>query len=477
MRLPLLLVLAVVAATLHAQTEPASNPNNASASSVKAFRFFLGFDAAASDGCIILRDTEPPTALPQDGTTYEVGDVIDGAKVVHVGSYLPTYVLDGLRANTAYHVRVVAFNGSGGAIDYRQAGPLDAVITTTCKQPEGYYDGIDDASPDFVSDLTALINPHTARDYNDYADLVVHNVVERDTPVGRGAVVCDYTGEVATYFPPISFSSSFYTREHMMPRSWMPTGGNTDIPSGSDYHNLAVTNHPEANEVRLNHPFGEVVNTVEAYLEGKAGFDSFGNYVYEPRDAFKGDAARAVLYMMICYDGTNGNWGLQDLASRGGDQLQSVLKAWHAQDPPSLAEIARHEYVAFVQGNRNPFIDHPEWVDCINFFNLSKTATCVTEEVDCETVTGLIDRGVSRLDGLRLWPNPSNGRVEATWTDPLTTPGAWTLTDATGRVVRSGALPASATDLTLDIDPLAPGIYHLGVRAADRRSVRAVIRR
>ena len=43
----------------------------------------------------------------------------------------------------------------------------------------------------------------------------------------------------------------------------------------------------------------------------------------------------------------------------------SVLLQWHAEDPVDEAERLRNEAVYSYQGNRNPFIDHPAWVDCI----------------------------------------------------------------------------------------------------------------
>jgi hypothetical protein len=70
--------------------------------------------------------------------------------------------------------------------------------------------------------------------------------------------------------------------------------------------------------------------------------------------------------MLISYNGvSNVQWRLpasQDIA---------VLLKWHQQDPPSALEIARNEHVYTYQRNRNPFIDHPEWVSRINFSNMT----------------------------------------------------------------------------------------------------------
>ena len=42
-----------------------------------------------------------------------------------------------------------------------------------------------------------------------------------------------------------------------------------------------------------------------------------------------------------------------------------MLLEWHANDPVSQREIDRNNAAYTYQGNRNPFIDHPEWVECI----------------------------------------------------------------------------------------------------------------
>jgi hypothetical protein len=45
--------------------------------------------------------------------------------------------------------------------------------------------------------------------------------------------------------------------------------------------------------------------------------------------------------------------------------LLSDLLLWHAQDPVDDRERLRNDVVQSFQGNRNPFVDHPEWADCI----------------------------------------------------------------------------------------------------------------
>ena len=118
--------------------------------------------------------------------------------------------------------------------------------------------------------------------------------------------------------------------------------------------------------------------------DGNAG--SF--QVWGPR---RGDMARAILYMAIRYEGgrhTGTNQSEPDLeltndrakivitgTSPAYMGLLSTLIAWHQADPPNAAERARNEVIYSFQGNRNPFIDRPEW-GTTTLFTSVKPATC-----------------------------------------------------------------------------------------------------
>ena len=89
---------------------------------------------------------------------------------------------------------------------------------------------------------------------------------------------------------------------------------------------------------------------------------------FEPPDVAKGDVARAMFYMDVRYAGdTDGEPDLQlvDEVNTSGTQLGklSTLIHWHFQDPPDDFERQRNNLIyTNWQGNRNPFVDHPEWV-------------------------------------------------------------------------------------------------------------------
>ena len=48
---------------------------------------------------------------------------------------------------------------------------------------------------------------------------------------------------------------------------------------------------------------------------------------------------------------------------------KSILRKWHEMDPPDATERLRNDVVFSIQGNRNPYIDHPEYVAAIPDFN------------------------------------------------------------------------------------------------------------
>ncbi|MEZ8626556.1 endonuclease [Vibrio splendidus] len=167
-----------------------------------------------------------------------------------------------------------------------------------------------------------------------------------------------------------------YNREHSFPKSWF--GGKVE-PMNSDGHHLFATDG-YVNSKRSNWPFGEVSSTTYTSSNGSklgSAANSLGyvGTVFEPIDEFKGDFARAYFYMATRYENEIANWEgnstSSDAALDGTNTtvfepwLLTMLKRWHSEDPVSQKEIDRNKAVHDFQGNRNPFIDHPEFVSQI----------------------------------------------------------------------------------------------------------------
>ena len=432
-------------------TEPAAQATALTFSNVKTYRFNGNFTPAAGvDGYIVLRKTgSAPTGVPADGTVYDRGDAIGDAKVVYSGTGT-VFTPNDIVAGSTYHFTVYTYNGTGAFRNYLTAAPLTSSVTTPATMlPAGYYAGISTGAANFVSTLHALVNPHQVQFYSNYGNLMIAKFAARDTTDNKRVVTCVYSGENKVYTEPFDFTSNNFSREHTYPHSWMPTNPAESLPEYNDYHHLFPTNQNQANAVRSNYPLGVVVTVSSTYLEGTYGLDANNHLVYEPRDAHKGDAARAMMYEAICYTTVSGNnWGFPNPISGSINygQDQFILKQWHFQDPPSNYEIARNDYVDSLQGNRNPFIDSMNFACFVNFDNMSYNVTgCTTLEVEQQLSAQFI-----------AYPNPAtdvlNLHVNAT------TISSYDIIDIQGRTVLSG----KAEDLVLvklNISDLKAGAY------------------
>lgn len=154
-----------------------------------------------------------------------------------------------------------------------------------------------------------------------------------------------------------------WNREHVWAQSHGDFG--TATGPGTDLHHL----RPEdvtVNSARGNKDFD---------LGGSAVGEAPGNYTdtdsWEPRNAVKGDVARMMMYMAIRYEGEDGWPNLELNNSTSNSSVPylgklSVLLQWNLQDPPDTFEKRRNQVIYDSwQGNRNPFIDHPEWATAI----------------------------------------------------------------------------------------------------------------
>ena len=246
-------------------------------------------------------------------------------------------------------------------------------------QPGNYYNSVSTSYPAFIDSLKKRIrDPYTRISYDLFDETNIANFAGITNQNGSKSVFCVYSNYEHNYFG--TFSWIPLDREHTFAHSWQPTYPSTSGNEYADQHHLFPTHANNANSIRGNLPLGNVVTPNYTYLESKRGTDLNGNLVYEPKNAHKGDAARALFYMAVRYDGIGGNswtfnWLNQIRLPSISIDTQNVttLIAWHKQDPPDKWEVDRNNYVQSIQQNRNPFVDHPEWVNYINFHNLTKT--------------------------------------------------------------------------------------------------------
>ncbi|MEN2494610.1 MAG: Extracellular ribonuclease [Hyphomicrobiaceae bacterium hypho_1] len=152
----------------------------------------------------------------------------------------------------------------------------------------------------------------------------------------------------------VTDNNNGWNREHLWPQS----RGTQKLPMKSDLHHV----HPvdaSVNRRRGNLDFGE-----DGKPEGEAPNTFIGKRNFEPRNEIKGDIARSLFYMDIRYEGRSGNPDLQlvkKFVTRKSNNVGNLcmLLIWHKEDPVDTIERNRHDRVARIQGNRNPFIDTP----------------------------------------------------------------------------------------------------------------------
>lgn len=347
-------------------TEPTSNPSALNFTNVKPYTLSGEYIGAvnAEQYLVLWKNGSPITESPVDATSYLRGDYIGDAKVAYVGSGT-SFTPRGIIANQNYYFKVFAFNGSDDFENYKQDSPAEGQVSSLGSQIGNYYDGISSSSASLVSDLTDLINPHNYISYFLYKTTIMSQFEVKDTLNGQSYVTCCYSGENKVFNDPFDWSENDFSREHTYAHSWMPTFP-CDDPEQEEYadqHNLYPANLPNANTPRSNLPLEDITgSTVFTYLEGSVGYNDNNQLVYEPRESHKGNAARAIMYMATCYNGINGsNWSIPS------NQGPVTLRNWHFNDLPDNYEIARHEFIYNLQGNRNPFIDSVDFACFIDF--------------------------------------------------------------------------------------------------------------
>ena len=300
---------------------------------------------------------------------------------------------------------------AGFILDLDDAAPeADTVIDFNVKRSGGggggggdYYGLVNDSSPDQLRcSLHETIRGHVAYPYSGsgITTWTILEVADED-PNDAGKILDVYRNRsyVKGTDRAGSGGSNKYNREHTWPNSlgFPERVGDMGYPHSpyTDAHMLYLSDEVY-NSNRGNMPFADCAQSSNCgerpteFNNGRGGgtgvYPGNSNWVkgpngnqgsFEPWGARKGDMARAVMYMAIRYEGgthPTTNQSEPDLeltddrsmivgtsSSPAYMGLLSTLVEWHLADPPDDAERARNEVVAAHQGNRNPFIDHPEW--------------------------------------------------------------------------------------------------------------------
>ena len=316
--------------------------------------------------------------------------------------------------------------------------------------PAGYYSTADGKTgAELKTALYLIIKDHDALTYSDLwtafqtTDKKSNGKVwdmYSDNPGGTPPYEYTFiTDQCGNY----SGENSCYNREHSFPKSWFNDG----YPMYTDLFHLYPTDG-YVNGKRSNYPFGEVGSATWTSMNGsKLGSSSYPGYsgtVFEPIDEYKGDFARSYFYMVTRYENVVMNWSSAMLDGSKYPAFttwsKNMLLEWHRQDPVSQKEIDRNNaiYNNF-QHNRNPFIDHPEYAECI-------WASCSTDQPVSFTSSPITGANVGVSYSYSV--TTTGGTVGSTRTVSCTEKPTWLTFSSTG----NGAATLSGT----------PGAANLG---------------
>lgn len=257
-------------------------------------------------------------------------------------------------------------------------GAWCAIVSATV--PQGYYtNAVGKHDEGLMTALEGIIFTHTELGY-DYMWIAYDS-----TDVGADGYyidmysTCKYN-KYSTHVGGASHVGQGINREHSFPKSWF---GGQVAPMFTDLTMLIPTD-AFVNQRRSNNPYGICAHgetytyqDEEMYVTmlGKLGTSTYNGYtktVFEPDDEYKGDFARIYFYMVTCYKRGISEWpgcDQLDYAQNGykafSDWSMRMLMEWHRADPVSQKELDRNEAVYRLQGNRNPYVDHPELAEYI----------------------------------------------------------------------------------------------------------------
>ncbi|WP_417214144.1 endonuclease [Bizionia sp.] len=269
--------------------------------------------------------------------------------------------------------------------------------------PTNYYNSATGTGYTLKTQLKRIINTaddgltpeyyHNDQGYNDMDGFISTYELDNYYEVGSNTILDPYSEnpngpDPYTFTPGTDECGSYnsegdcYNKEHVIPQSVF----NEQTPMRSDAHELLPTDG-RVNGFRGSFPFGRVDDSNLTNQNGitnptqngsklggnlNSGYSAgYSGTVFEPIDEFKGDIARIHFYFATRYEDQVAGWGGYAMFNGTSDVVfeetfLNILLQWHAMDPVSQKEIDRNNNIFYNhQSNRNPFVDHPEYVNAI----------------------------------------------------------------------------------------------------------------
>lgn len=332
-----------------------------------------------------------------------------------------------------------------------------------------YYSGTSGLiESDLRDELHFIIkNGHTAVSY---ASLWQHFKILDKKPNGTvWDIYSDIPGQTPTYIFQFgddqcgnySNEGDCYNREHSWPRSYF---NGAVAPMNTDLHHIYPTDG-WVNGIRGNHPYGVVSNPTKISSNGSkvgtgdpianyGGYGGNGTLYFEPIDEYKGDLARTYFYWAVRYYGQDSGWR-SDFGNADGAALRpwtiKMLLDWHRMDPVSEKEINRNNGIYTIQGNRNPFVDYPLFVECI-----------WGDHELCDTTNPIFINEMEQFEW-QLFPNPTTHYIYIGTTSKPQSNIEVQLYSIDGKYIPIMAEREYDTQWILNLENLESGMYFINI--------------
>lgn len=354
---------------------------------------------------------------------------------------------------------------------------FSALFSTACAQiPAGYYDDAQGLEGyELKTALKEIIDGHTVLSYNSLdgfysqtdKDLYYENdntLLDMYSEKPAGADAYNYGFGEGDQCGNYNSEADCWNKEHIFPQGFF----DEQLPMRTDLHQVLPTDG-YVNNRRDNYQFGKVGSATWTSTNGsKLGSSATPGYngtVFEPIDEFKGDIARVLLYFATRYEdevGTSG-WDPHTTANNPlngtHDQVYEdwyidLLLSWHELDPVSQKEIDRNNAVYQIQHNRNPFVDHPEYVMMVwNPEGMS------VSDVDSKSQVQVYPNPVKDILNLK-----SKSKIESI-----------ELFDTNGKKIQSGK--PNSNDAEINMNHLPAGIYIVKTTVDGKVSTQKIVKK
>lgn len=328
--------------------------------------------------------------------------------------------------------------------------PTYGIVSSTA--PTDYYSSLNGLSGSALKQALQdiIANPNVVHGHT-YGDVAVILLTSDQNPANGSQVWQMYVEQPRSKIDYQVGSSNIgvWNREHIFAQSrggfqdgtssfsdgidvWFPVSANDALAGHGDAHHIRAEDGAE-NSLRGNRNYGVDYN-------GPSG----------TQGSWKGDVARALMYMDVRYNSLNVVNGNVAETPTGFIGDLATLLLWHQQDPPDDFEMNRNNYIYTWQINRNPFIDHPELASYIFGSNIGQPYTLGNK--------GFVDSSVV------VYPNPASDYIFIAGVEGKSKAEIFSIT---GQKIKEVEF---SNEISLSISDFTAGVYLVRISKEDEIS-------